>query len=341
MVVHTKEEYEKVLNLSKEGINYNKISETLNIPASTVYKWLFKNYQPFCISRKFKQSRFWLDEEKKKKATEKAVLSRSKSKKFWRAIKTLAQKNSNNLPEYAQKNSTELAYILGVVYGDGHLGKNTITLKVKDEDFAINFSNSLLKWSGYYCPVAVNKEKLFLVRLYSTPACKFLLRIKFKDIKKWTFNEKSSFLRGLYDSEGYAGNEITFTNSNKNLINLVSFLLKEFSIKHSIIFNGPSKGTIGRWTFIRKKIYRILITNYENKKKFNEKIGFSMKRKNDALFYLKQSPKNNFVTKEIINKIFQLKKQKLTYREIAKELDLASSTVAYHIKKEIGGSRPW
>ncbi len=342
MKIYTQKEYQNVLNLSKKGFGCRKISKMVNIPISTVYNWSYKNFQPMNISEKFKKSRFWLDEEKKKKAIEKAVMSRLKSKKFWRSIRKLAQKNSNKLPESAKENSEELAYILGVVYGDGYLGKSMVRLKVKDEDFAKNFSDYIFKWSGYNCPVTLNKEKFFLVRLYSTPTCKFLSRIKFTDIKKWNLNEKSSFLRGLYDSEGYAGrNHITFTNSDKKLTNLVSFLLKEFSIKHTIIFNKPSKGVIGKWTFLRKKIYRILITNYENKKKFDEKIGFSIKRKNDRLIYLKQPPKNNFVTLELINEMFELRKQEFTYREIANRLNLGYGTIIYHMQKEEDGMRPW
>ena len=342
MRIHTNEEYEKVLDLNKRGLGCRKISEMLNIPFSTVYNWLYKNYQPMQISEKFKKSRFWLDEKKKRDVNKKATISRMKSEKFWKAIRILAQKNSNKLPEKAKQSSVELAYVLGVIYGDGYLGKSFIKLKVKDKDFAKNFSNYIFKWSGYNCPVTMNKEKFFLVQLSSTPACKFLSRIKLKEIKEWNFNEKALFLRGLYDSEGYAGrNHITFTNSNKRLIDLVSLLLNELDIKHTIIFNKPSKGVIGKWTFIRKKIYRILITNYENKKKFYEKIGFSIKRKNDRLIYLKQPPKNNFVTKEMIDKMFELRKQDFTYREIAKKINIGHGTVIYHMKKEIEGVRPW
>jgi len=347
MRMYTKEDYEKVLNLHKEGLGCRKINKVTNIPTLRIYNWIYKGSKPMLISEKFKNSRIWLDKKRWPEVLRKATENRLKSKKFWDGRKRAGEKISKQLPEEAKQNSKELAYILGVIYGDGFLGKWEIKLKVKDKDFAENFSKCISTWSGYNCPAKKNKENLFLVRLYSTQACKFLSRKKLIETKNWTLEDKISFLRGLFDSEGCApdatkrAKSIIFYNSNKKIINIVSFLLRELGIAHSVIPRKSSKGKIGSREFIRKKSYYIAITSYENKKKFYRLIGFSIKRKQDKLAYLEYPPSNNFITKETIFKMLELRNQGYSYNKIANELNFSESTVFYHINKTINGVPPW
>src|SRR3989344_2022013 len=50
--------------------------------------------------------------------------------------------------------SKDLAYILGVIAGDGTVRiaktKGGLSLEVKDYDFALEFRNSLIHWSGLF-----------------------------------------------------------------------------------------------------------------------------------------------------------------------------------------------
>jgi intein-encoded DNA endonuclease-like protein len=344
---YTKEHYEKVLSLHKKGLGCRKISKETNIPILTIYQWLYKNVKPRKISERFWNSRIWLDKKRWPEVIKKATESKLKSKKFWEARKRSVEKITKKLPESSKTPSKELGYILGVIYGDGYLDKYTIKLKVKDLDFAEIFAETISKWSGHSCSIRKDKLGLYIVRFYSVRACKFLSSIKLTDIKNWGIGNKISFLRGLFDSEGCVpdttkrAKSIIFYNSNKRIINITSFLLNELDITHSITSRKPSEGKIGRWKFIRKRNYCISITNYENKKKFYNLIGFSIKRKQDRLKYLENPPSNNFVSKETIFKMIELRNQRCSYNKIAKELNLSESTVFYHINKTVNGVPPW
>lgn len=347
MRFYTKENYEKVLNLHEKGLGCRKINKITNIPILRIYKWIYKDEKPLLISEKFKNSRIWLDKKRWPEILKKANENRLKSKRFWESRKKVAEKITKKLPEDAKIPSRELGYVLGAIYGDGYLGKYSIKLKVKDSDFAETFAKNILKWSGHTSSIRKDKFGLYIVRFHSIRGCEFLSSIKMIDIKNWKTGNKISFLRGLFDSEGCApdatkrAKSIILYNSNKKIISLTSFLLNELNIKHSITSRKPSKGKIGRWDFIRKKNYCISITNYENKKKFYRIIGFSIKRKQDRLAYLEEPPNNNFVTKEAILKMIELKSQGCSYNEISNEFNVSESTVFYHINKKVNGVLPW
>jgi intein-encoded DNA endonuclease-like protein len=96
-----------------------------------------------------------------------------------------------------------------------------------------------------------------------------------------------AFLRGFFDSEGnvFEGS-VTAANTDKPLIELVLTELLRLGIQTT----GPhlkSKG--GRWVIIKGKTYRanhdcftIRIRN-SSRRDFLEKVGFKIRRKNDAL----------------------------------------------------------
>jgi len=344
---YTKEDYEKVLNLNKEGLGCRKINKITGFPILTVYNWIYKGDKPIAISEKFKNSRIWLDKKRWPEVLKKANENRLKSKKFWEGRKKAVEKVTKKLPESSKVPSKELGYILGVIYGDGCIGKYVVKLKVKDLDFAETFAENIFRWSGHSCSIKTDKFGLYIVRFHSVKACKFLVSMKLIDIKNWKLEYKIPFLRGLFDSEGCVpdtskrAKSIIFYNSNKKIINITSFLLNELNINHSITSRKPSKGKIGRWKFIRKRNYCISITNYENKKKFYETVGFSIKRKQARLVYLEKSPNNYFVTEEAIFKMIELRKQGYSYDKIASEFNIGESTVFYHINKIVNGVPPW
>mgnify|MGYP001607263390 FL=1 len=57
------------------------------------------------------------------------------------------------MPNKARKLSSELAYIYGVLIGDGHLEQsklvNRVNLNVSDKDFAMAFAKTLKNWCGF------------------------------------------------------------------------------------------------------------------------------------------------------------------------------------------------
>lgn len=333
---YSRKNYTKVLNLHKTGLGCRRIGKETGIPIKTIYNWLYKGVKPRKISEKYN---IWQRDEKKlTKAIKKSVRSRLKSKKFWDSRKIVGEKLSKKIPKSIKQPSKELAYILGALHGDGTIGKTYLRLKVKDRDFAIAFGEALLKWSGCSYSFKINKEDLYEIRFYSTLACQFLSSINLDDIKKWNFNEKRMFLRGLYDSEGSVGQKsedsIKFYNSNKKLITLVSALLKDLGINYSIISRKSSKGEINGHEFIRKRNYQILITNYKNKKRFYKHVGFSIKRKQNKLLYLNRSPKSFFITDGMVQKMKKLRKNGRSYRRIAQEFNVNYATIWYHLNKD-------
>lgn len=206
-----------------------------------------------------------------------------------------------NLPKYHQINKNakiltgNLAYIVGVIAGDGYCRKRKtpertsgeIILKVKNLDFAREFEKKLKRWSRIQ-PKCWKKNENFYVALYSIDAVDIIQGIKLKELIISNKKAKTNFLRGLYDSEGgvlgvnlgkrrYASRWIHFSNSNKEMILIVSKLLKDFKINHKIrtrIHSGFGS---------KKKQYEILIFSLENFKKFYKNIGFSIKYKKDKL----------------------------------------------------------
>lgn len=208
---------------------------------------------------------------------------------------------SINLPKHHQINKNawvlnrDLAYIIGVIEGDGHCRKREtkertsgeIILKVKDLDFAKEFENRLRNWAGAQ-PKFWERNGFFNAGLYSIDAVNVIQNIDLEKILDSDKRIKANFLRGMYDSEGgvtganlnkrkVACRWIHFSNNNKTIIKIVSKLLNDFGISHKIrtrIHSG----------FKSKKLqYEILIFGQENLKRFYKNIGFSIKRKMDKL----------------------------------------------------------
>lgn len=203
---------------------------------------------------------------------------------------------NNKLSKKATFLSKELAYILGVIYGDGHVrdGKNykrgsgQILLKVRDKDFALEFQKILKKWSNFDVKFFLDKRNFYNSVLYSTDAALFLMNFDLDRISKASNVIQGFFLKGLFDSEGsIAGSNLDqpqiatryvgFYNNNKKIVDLVSRLLKCINIKHSVRSRVHSG-------FGSKKIqYELYISGSQNMYSFYKNIGFSIKRKQEKL----------------------------------------------------------
>ena len=189
----------------------------------------------------------------------------------------------------------DLAYILGVVKGDGYCriritpdrSSGEILLGVKNLDFAQEFQRRIQRWSGVQ-PKFREKDGEFFVALYSIDAAKIIQSTKIEEIINLNRKIKANFLRGLYDSEGgvtgtnldnrrIACRWIHFSNSDKEIIRTVSQLLKDFSINHRV------KSRIHSGFGSKRLQYEILIFSLENFENFYRNIGFSIKYKNDKL----------------------------------------------------------
>ncbi len=248
--MYSQEKYEHVSRLYKKRVSFTKISKITKIPYQTIYGWIRFKKRPrgYFLKKGF------------------------------------------------EKLSVELAYIIGVVEGDGYAplekSKGAIGLEVSDKDFAKYFKENLQRWSGLRTSFKFNeKKKLFITRLYSIRAVQFLYQFNFyKKIKKAKQNIKIAFVKGFFDSEGGVSGSnldtpkkatrfIAAYNSNKKLIYFVKSLVEDIGIN---IQNIDLRNHSG-FTNDKTKEYRLRIGGRENLKKFKEKIGFSIKRKNKKL----------------------------------------------------------
>ena len=196
-------------------------------------------------------------------------------------------------PNY-NKVSSELAYIFGVIQGDGYASisktKGCIGLDVKDKDFALVFKDKLEKWSGLKSSFKFRREKgLYITRLYSLRATEFLKYFNIFNLSKASNKVRSNFLRGMFDSEGGVSGSnlktpktatrfIAVYNTNKQLILFVNDLIESLGIKVQNI-DSRIKSGFTDYTLL----FRLRIGGREYLQKFKEKIGFSIERKNRKL----------------------------------------------------------
>jgi len=203
---------------------------------------------------------------------------------------------------------SDFAYVLGVILGDGYItlpknGGGYIGLNVKDEDFAEAFKKSLDEWSGKKCRLYFYRD-FWRVYLHSVAVAKFLNNFNINKLLSFSEEIKCAFLKGLFDSEGslhYKQKRIRFYNSDNNLINLTKIILESLGINHIKIYKRKEEIHIlhGR-KFLVKPVYSLAICRRKNIQLFYDKIGFSIKKKQEKLEEILNSYQRNhlFWTKE-------------------------------------------
>jgi len=168
---------------------------------------------------------------------------------------------TQKLNDNYDKMTDELAYILGVMFGDGYImvAGGGIGLQSKDEDFTDEFARCITKQFGtrinrYETKSTIlkdwrngktyNRNKTFIVRTLSVFVRDFIEKSqKLSVIETLTISQKIFFLRGLWDSEGAVSksgytNTVNFTHNTEELCNVFSdlvFELCEFrpKVRHS------------------------------------------------------------------------------------------------------------
>lgn len=147
------------------------------------------------------------------------------SKKCSKARKEIGLQNRIALLPMYHETTDGLAYIVGVLMGDGYLSKGQVVgLNVTDQEFAQAFASALATQFGRVSSVKPYRPKSVLtmikggiragslitskrlqhrVKLHSVEAAQFLERIRSKDwVFRLTKGQRISWLRGAWDSEG-------------------------------------------------------------------------------------------------------------------------------------------
>ncbi len=320
----TIQDYNNVIKLKESRLSQNKISKETGISSGTVGYWTNTSRKPRFL---------------------------------------YAKKQQREMIEESKFLSNELAYIYGVLIGDGHLEacklNNRIYLGVCDKDFAYEFAKVLKKWSGF--SPTINKRKVntqphktkygnwikskkdqYIVRLGSKQIVNFLLtkidsRTYTWKVPKDILENKNeiiiaSFLKGIFDSEGSV---IYNAKNNKRRVELTMYgkevkklqeLLDKINIKSTVIQPKREKE---RGTFVLR------ILDKKSLIIFNKMIGFTIKRKDILLRKsLKSYRREPYDVEKTKNEILSsLKDKPKTIREIFLNINKHKNTVVYHLKK--------
>ncbi|MBE8539411.1 LAGLIDADG family homing endonuclease [Geoglobus acetivorans] len=147
------------------------------------------------------------------------------------------------------KPSKELAYILGVIFGDGYVGHTKkygdrfIQLKVIDKQFADEFVVNLRRiglkpYMKTIKPKKPNWKKIYYVRARSKQFYEWYKSLDLKTIEtEYLINDdfRKEFIRGFYESEGHrAHSNIQMYNTNLKLLKLIKAQLEKLGFKVSI-----------------------------------------------------------------------------------------------------------
>lgn len=183
--------------------------------------------------------------------------------------------------------TSELSYLLGVMYGDGWLSHThcyTIGLNAKDRDFVEKFRDVLFKICGKTQNISIHNG-CFRAHVYSKDLFGYLSS-PLKKHKPLITTFPCEFIRGFFDSEGTAHKSrnavrdvtIKAVNTNLEIILFIRFLLNTLNIQ-STLSSSKYLAEHGRV----KTIWRIDVSPYESKIHYWKLIGFSIRRKQKVL----------------------------------------------------------
>lgn len=221
-------------------------------------------------------------------------------------------KNVGGENYFEVKPSPELAYVLGVMFGDGSfycdkkLGEYVLQIYVTDKDFAENFSKCCSILLRKKKPIAVNYIKpirkwkaIYSARIRSKQLYHFVKSIKedFEKGKGYIEKYPVDFIRGLADSEGcpvicaarvFKISVIVASSTNFELLKYTQGLLSNFNIKSTLRLSRKS-GVIdpiieGRKILRAKDLYDLSLNSNSAVKLYFDKISFSISRKHVKLF---------------------------------------------------------
>jgi len=200
--------------------------------------------------------------------------------------------NKKNIKLFNPKIITEeLAYLIGVILGDGYISKkyNKVVVTNIDKDL-INFllNNKLglhfyqSKGENYYHFTCTNQS--FIEFLQEYIGFKEGITAPYKEIPKcilgWSRNNVIAFLQGLFDTDGSCRKdrgEVSFVSTSKKIVDTMRSLLLNFGIiSRTYSYNAKPSKIVKVWS----NGYRLEISR-SHSNIFLDKIGFRIKRKQD------------------------------------------------------------
>jgi len=206
--------------------------------------------------------------------------------------------------------SKELAYVLGVLYGDGYIVREhgyhyDVELLVKDYGFAEVFSRNIAKVLNkrFRKPKRWGRShNLWRVYYRSKAFYQWFREQNLNTLKQYIEYDRGAvkhFLRGLYDSEGYnyRCRKIFLYNNDLKLLNYIQQLLKKyFGIRAIGPYLVVKAGSIiirrdGERIKANHNNYYIAISRKRDVQVFLSQVGFSIREKQLGLPRRRRQPK--------------------------------------------------
>jgi stage V sporulation protein R len=194
-----------------------------------------------------------------------------------------------------QEMTLELAELLGILIGDGSIGvkgqKNNIYVSIGlDQSSYVGHVKKLFDVVFGVKSTIYKKSSGYIVNLCSKAAVEYLDFIglkkgstyknkKIPSIIKESSNEyRAAFLKGLFDTDGYAYEVLGFSGYNLELVSGVQMMLLEMGIQSvwNKEKNGSSQGE-------QKYIHVLEIFGKPNLDKYKKFIGFTQQHKKEGL----------------------------------------------------------
>lgn len=218
--------------------------------------------------------------------------------------------NSSRICFLNTEPSPELAYVIGVIYGDGDLptrGKlydrtgRYVRLRVNDKEFIEEFIRCIDKVLGKTKVKKIGRERKQYRVIYHSYYLHEFLKKPLNDLKPFIEANPRGFIKGVVDSEGsvtvspirwenyrWLQLYIDISNTNRELLNYTMELLDKFFGIESRIRLSYAAGTtfnfLGRRCVRKKDAYDLIIGKLEHVRKFYSQIGFTITSKQSKLF---------------------------------------------------------
>lgn len=173
-----------------------------------------------------------------------------KHPEIYKIGKTFRHKNSSHEIKLPKKFSPELCRLLGIIHGDGNMSYDRIVITDKCLEYHIIIQDLFEKVFSvkpnlfhdkkrhtYYSHIKRMVVYKFLVEVLEVPKGSIRRRLSTTSyMNLWDKKLKSSYLGGLFDSEGHVGKKqakISFTITSKEIFDFVKNFLLENGIKVS------------------------------------------------------------------------------------------------------------
>jgi len=231
---------------------------------------------------------YWDEEMSQNEVANQLDTSRSKIRTVMKnaGIPRRSHKDLRNEPDLEWNRN--LAYIVGVLKGDGHVrmsgGSGQINLNVTSDKLARSLKNSLeeigLNPGIYREEDAFERGYTNVLYCYSTSFYEWFTELSFDKLRERILSRKSmtkSFLRGIYEGEGFLthqgdiakGYALGIVNTNKSLVSLLEGCLDSLKIDYSTYRQSRSEN---------KDLYTLKITKFHQINNFLNQVDPCIKK---------------------------------------------------------------